>query len=67
MVGDTLLVGRTDRLGRLDAGDVKATTGDGSSGVLVGDLAQSTQGRGTRSGHCDVEGWEYTKLGRVGR
>ncbi len=46
------LVGRVGRLCRLDAGDVKATTSDGS---LLGELAQGTQGGGTRSGHdvCD--------------
>jgi hypothetical protein len=46
------LVGRVGGLCRLDTGDVKATTSDGS---LLGKLAQGTQGGGTESRHdvCD--------------
>lgn len=43
------LVGGIGGLCRLDASDVKATTSDGCG--LLGQLAQSTQGGGARSGH----------------
>lgn len=44
------LVGGVGRLSRLDAGDVEATASRGSDGLL-GELAQSAQGSGTRSDH----------------
>lgn len=58
------LVGGASWLSCVDTGDVKATASSGNDGMLVRNLAQSTQRSRTKSGHCGLI-CLYTNVYRV--